>query len=122
MEILLDSSIRDWVLIPIFIVVFLAGMLRMVMSNLMDSKQDQEKSDIFVQETTLRCEKLKRNCKILSEPSFKSRRAYFCKPSIGILHKEFESNAMPMFMDPSSQLGMIKKNAAYGITTMLLLS
>ena len=122
MEILLDSGIRDWMLIPIFIVVFLAGMLRIVMSHLMDSKQEQEKNDVYVQETILRCEKFKKQCKILSETSYRNHRAYFCKPSVGILCKEFESNAMPFFMDPTSQLGMIKKNAAYGITTMLLLT
>jgi ER membrane protein complex subunit 3 len=122
MEILLDSTIRDWVLIPLFIVVFLAGMLRIILSHLMDSKQDQDKNDTYVQEVILRSEKLKKNRKILSETSFKNRRAYFCKANVGILHKEFENNSMPMFMDPSSQLGMIKKNAAYGITTMLLLN
>jgi ER membrane protein complex subunit 3 len=122
MEILLDSSIRDWVLIPIFLVVFLSGMLRIVLSQLMDSKQDQDKNDLFVQSVVLRCERLKKTGKILSETSYKNRRAYFCKPSVGLLHKEFESNAMPFFMDPTSQLGMIKKNAAYGITTMLVLS
>ena len=122
MEILLDSGIRDWMLIPIFIVVFLAGMLRIVMSNLMDSKQEQEKNDVCVQETVLRCQRLKSHCKVLSDQSFRNRRAYFCKPTTGILNKEFENNAVPFFMDPSSQLGMIKKNAAYGITTMLLLT
>ena len=122
MEILLDSSIRDWVLIPIFIVVFLSGMLRIIISQMMDSRQEQDKNDILVQSTIMRCERLKKNLKILSESSFKNRRAYFCKPASGLLHKEFESNAMPFFMDPTSQLGMIKKNAAYGISTMLVLS
>ncbi|OMJ76087.1 hypothetical protein SteCoe_24650 [Stentor coeruleus] len=122
MEILLDSSIRNWVLIPIFIVVFLAGMLRIVVSQLMDSKEEQEKNDLCVQETVLRVQRLKKGCKILSDISYRNKRAYFCKATVGVLHKEFDSNAMPFFMDPTSQLGMIKKNAAYGISTMLLLT
>lgn len=121
MEILLDSGIRDWMLIPIFIVVFLAGMLRGLVSNLLDSRQEQEKNDIIVQETSQRSQRLKKGQKILSETSFRNRRAYFCKANVGVLHQQFDSNPMMAMMDPSSQLGMLKKNMTYGVSTMLVL-
>lgn len=122
MELLLDSSIRDWVLIPIIVVVFLSGMLRVILSHLMDSKQDPEKDDVVVTQAVMRSQKLRQNYSILPEHSFKLRRSFFCKPVTGFLHKEFESAGVAGFMDPSAQLGMIKKNAAYGITTFLLFS
>ncbi|CAG9329163.1 unnamed protein product [Blepharisma stoltei] len=122
MELLLDSSIRDWVLIPIIVVVLLSGMLRVMLSHLMDPKKDPEKDDVVVTQAVMRSQKLRQNYSIVPESAFKIRRSFFCKPQTGFLYKEFENTAMANFMDPTSQLDMIKKNAAYGITTMLLFS
>lgn len=121
MEILLDSGIRDWMLIPIFLVVFLAGMLKGIVDNLLDSRQETDKNDIITQETIQRSQRLKKNSRIIPDLSFRNKRAYFCKEQVGVLRKEFDSNPMMAMMDPTTQLGMLKKNMTYGVSTMLVL-
>mgnify|MGYP000538777244 CR=1 FL=1 len=122
MELLLDSSIRDWVLIPILLVVFLSGMLRSVLSQMTSAGKDPEKDETMINQATTRTGRLKANYKYLPELAFRKRRSFFCTEKTGFLYKEVDSGGMPAMMDPSSQLGMLKKNAATGITTMLLLT
>ena len=121
MELVLDSAIRDWVLIPILLMVMFSGMIRSSLSQLLTSETDKDKEEAMVQQGIARSVRLRNACRHLPEASFKMRRRYFCTV---FFNREVESLGGPlaMAMDPSQMMGMLKKNAAYSITTMLLLT
>ena len=122
MEILLDPSIRDWVLIPIVLATFLAAVLRNIIGQNMPEQQNPSSDEVKVQQAILRVNRLKSACGIVSEKAFKLRRSYFCRPQTGFLHKEFENTAMNMMFDPGAMMAGMKRNMVYGVSSMLLLT
>jgi len=76
-NIVLDPKIRDWVLMPIVIVMILQGVLRQYVSVLLT---DEKKANLPVLQKTLllrRSNRLRANSHIIPLSSFKMRKAYF---------------------------------------------
>ena len=78
MELVLDSAIRDWVLIPVLMIVLLSGMIRSSLSQLLTLDNEKEKDEVMVQQDITRSQRLRNASRYLPEASFKMRRRYFC--------------------------------------------
>jgi len=99
-DILLDEKIRDWVLLPIVLVVFLVAIVRQNVSLLLQAdrkpelKKIQERYDLKFRrrrltltvnrQTLLRAQRLRANGKWLSQPSFEKRKKFFNDPVEGV--------------------------------------
>mmetsp|Transcript_18003 Transcript_18003/g.38424 ORF Transcript_18003/g.38424 Transcript_18003/m.38424 type:complete len:262 (-) Transcript_18003:12-797(-) len=123
--ILLDTRIRDYVLLPIFLVVVLTSVLR---SNLMTIFKSEPKIDVKEVKTSNmlnRCRVLRQNAFFLVERSFKSRKAYFIKKDVGVLVKSPPKAKDPMEAlsagpDPMMAMGMMKNQMFFMVSQGVL--
>jgi hypothetical protein len=123
--ILLDAKIRDYVLLPIFLVVVMISMLR---SNLMAIFKSDPKVDLKEVKTNNmlnRCRLLKASNHFIAEKSFKARKAYFVKKDAGVLVKSPPKPKDPMEMlsggsDPMMAMGMMKNQMVFMVLQGLL--
>ncbi|GAB4830764.1 hypothetical protein Ancab_004797 [Ancistrocladus abbreviatus] len=131
-DLVLDKAIRDWVLIPLSVVMVLIGVLRYFVSKLMRSFQTPDPKIVKEGQVILRARNLKSAANFIPPRSFRARRIYFCnevslllaqilsgfdavllKLENGLLHvpKGQAQNAQAqMFSDPNMAMDMMKKN------------
>ncbi|KAL6005965.1 hypothetical protein ACLOJK_040010 [Asimina triloba] len=117
-DLVLDTAIRDWVLIPLSLVMVLIGVLRYFVSKLMRSSQlppDPKiiKEGLSPSQVIIRARNLRAAANFIPPRSFRARRVYYCNEENGLLHvpKEQAQNAQAqMFSDPNMAMDMMKKN------------
>jgi len=123
--IFLDPRIRDYVLLPIFLVVVLMSVLR---TNLMAIFKSEPKIDMKEMKTNnmlSRCRMLRRNAFFLSDKTFNKRKAYFVKKDAGVLVKSPPKAKDPMDAlaagpDPMMAMGMMKNQMFFMVSQGLL--
>jgi len=119
--ILLDSKIRDYVLLPIFLVVVMSSWLR---QNLMAMFKNEPKVDLKEVKTNnmlTRCRFLKTHHQFIAEKRYAPRKAYFVKKDVGVLVKNVPKPKDPMEMfsgggggaDPMAAMGMMKNQMVF---------
>jgi len=118
MDIPLDVRIRDWVLIPIVVVMFIIAILRHNITKLLrtDNKKTTPNDLKAIKEAQilLRARRLRANANKLPPSSFLMRRFFFNSAENGIFKDKGPSSATnqlmsnPM-MDPSNMVDMMKK-------------
>ncbi|KAH7684291.1 ER membrane protein complex subunit 3 protein [Dioscorea alata] len=112
-DLVLDTAIRDWVLIPLSVVMVLIGVLRYFVSKLMRSSQLPDAKALKEGQVIIRARNLKSGANFIPSKSFRARRVYFTNEENGLLHvpKEQAQNAQAqMFSDPNMAMDMMKKN------------
>ncbi|WOL02213.1 ER membrane protein complex subunit 3-like [Canna indica] len=124
-DLVLDTAIRDWVLVPLSVVMVLIGVLRYFVSKLMQSYQAPDRKVVKEGQVILRARNLKAAAGFIPAKSFRARRIYFTNEACfspprfffylenGLLHvpKGQAQNAQAqMFSDPNMAMDMMKKN------------
>ncbi|KAF3772010.1 ER membrane protein complex subunit 3 [Nymphaea thermarum] len=112
-DLVLDTAIRDWVLIPLSVVMVLIGVLRHFVSKLLRSSQPPDVKMLKEGQVILRARNLKAAANFIPASSFRSRKAYFTNEENGLLFvpKGQAQNAQAqMFSDPNMAMDMMKKN------------
>lgn len=115
--ILLDEKIRDYVLLPIFLVVVLTSALRMNLAMMFKNEPKVDMKEVKTNNMLTRCKKLKENANFLSDKAFKARKAYFIRKETGVLMKPpKQKDAMEQLaggQDPSAAMGMLKNQMVF---------
>lgn len=112
-DLVLDPQIRDWVLVPLTVVMILIGILRHFVAKLMRSEQSVDIKAVKEGQIVLRARILRGGALFIPEKSFRMRKQYFCNEENGLLHmpKGQQTNpAAAMFSDPNVATDMMKKN------------
>ncbi|RWR71874.1 ER membrane protein complex subunit 3-like protein [Cinnamomum micranthum f. kanehirae] len=112
-DLVLDGAIRDWVLIPLSVVMVLIGVLRYFVSKLMRSSQLPDAKILKEGQVIIRARNLRAAANFIPAKSFRARRAYYSNEENGLLHvpKGQTQNAQAqMFSDPNMAMDMMKKN------------
>ncbi|KAL6656270.1 hypothetical protein ACP70R_007096 [Stipagrostis hirtigluma subsp. patula] len=115
-ELVLDTAIRDWVLIPLSVVMVLIGVLRYFVSKLMRSPVPSTTPDpkiVKEGQLVIRARNLRANSQFIPPKAFKARKVYYTNEENGLLHvpKEDAQKAQAaMFSDPNMAMDMMKKN------------
>ncbi|KAE8715603.1 hypothetical protein F3Y22_tig00110163pilonHSYRG00299 [Hibiscus syriacus] len=78
-DLVLDTAIRDWVLIPLSVVMVLIGILRYFVSKLMRSSQVPDPKIVKEGQVIVRARNLRAAANFIPPKSFRSRRVYFSK-------------------------------------------
>lgn len=142
----LDSRIRDWVLIPVFVVMFLFGVLRHYVMLLLKpspaaakkqsmavspaspagntvSAAHQERMDKFRRaQLLIRARALRENAHVVPREAFARRRHLLCNERDGLLREEVPSAmSLSSMADPSNMLEMMKGNFATIIPNVVML-
>ena len=133
-ELMLDPAIRDWVLIPIVIVMYLMGILRNNVSKVL--RKDVPPDTALIKNNNLlnRARRLRANAMFIPKNSFLSRRAFLCEEPIldpkgkkvkgtgGPLKQEQDKpDPMKMMQDPNVMMNMMQGNMAMMVPQMAMM-
>jgi len=123
--ILLDSRIRDYVLLPICLVVVLMSALRSNLMTIFKSEPKADMKDVKTNNMLSRCRLLRAHSHILSEKTFKCHKAYYVKKDAGVLVKAPPKPKDPMEAlsagpDPMMAMGMMKNQMFFMVSQGLL--
>ena len=128
-ELTLDPAIRNWVLLPIFFVMFVQGLLRHYVTKIMEKdKEPAEMSKVREAQENLRAARVRRGAWLVPGFAFEARRRWYCDAKGGyFVAKEAEvaevkptDQAMKMLTDPSAATEGMKKQAMMMLPQMLL--
>jgi len=119
----LDSQIRDWVLIPIVVVMFLIAILRHNITMLLRTTERKiDLKSVKEAQILLRVKRLKTNANKISLSSFRMRKYFFNDKETGVFRDRGSSPTNPLanpMMDPTVMVDMMKKNMAMIIPQIL---
>eukprot|EP00921_Rhytidocystis_pertsovi_P010513 GHVQ01016911.1.p1 GENE.GHVQ01016911.1~~GHVQ01016911.1.p1 ORF type:complete len:308 (+),score=56.08 GHVQ01016911.1:128-925(+) len=115
-ELQLDDSIRSTVLLPIFVVVVLAAIIRQNVVELVRSVNKVDIKDVKNNQLIQRCEALKSNGGWLPERAFAVRKAFYIKKEVGVLwNPPAAVNPLQAMshQDPSHTVGLLKGQMSF---------
>jgi hypothetical protein len=122
----LDPAIRDWVLLPIMVVMVLVGILRHYITLLLNSPQKPNVKAIRETGALNRSARLRGNGNFITEQGFAARREYLSDSfSKGTYLKAPTSNQAANPMDPAGMelmMDMMKKNMAMIVPQTLIMN
>ncbi len=112
-DLVLDTQIRDWVLVPLSVVMVLIGVLRHFVSRMMRTTQNPDMKALKEGQVVLRARYLRAGANLIPTKSFLMRKTYYTNEQNGLLHvpKDQAPNMQAqMFSDPNMAMDMMKKN------------
>ncbi|GAA6086369.1 ER membrane protein complex subunit 3-like [Tachysurus ichikawai] len=120
-ELLLDSSIRVWVVLPIVFITFLVGVLRHYVTKLIQSDKKVELEQVSDSQVLMRSRILRENGKYLPKQSFAMRKHYFNNPETGFF-KKVKRKVVPKnpMTDTSMMTDMMKGNLTNVLPMILI--
>ncbi|CAB1336013.1 unnamed protein product [Coregonus sp. 'balchen'] len=86
-ELLLDSSIRIWVVLPIVLITFCVGIIRHYVTQLLQSDKKVDLEQVSDSQVLLRSRILRENGKYIPKQSFNMRKQYFNDAETGFFKK-----------------------------------
>lgn len=110
-DLVLDPNIRDWVFLPLIVILFLVGILRHNATSLLKSEPKAGDVEQLKQSMHLnRSRRLRANARFVPAAAFYARRAYFAHPTTGVFSEKLEApqNALAMMSDPDMMQNMLK--------------
>ncbi len=126
-EIALDPAIRDWVLLPIVVVMFLMGILRNNVSKLLRKEVPPKIDQVRQKNQLMRAQRLRANAQFVPHAAFAARKHYFChkdsdESKCGILARKQEApDAMGAMQDPNMMMNMMQGNMAMMVPQMVMM-
>jgi len=119
---MLDPSIRDWVLIPIVIIMFLIGIIRNNITKLLRKESPPNPKQVQHNNQLMRARRLRANAVYIPYGSFAGRRNYFCHKESGVLAQKMEAaNPMAAMQDPNMMMNMMQGNMAMMVPQMAMM-
>ncbi|XP_044124250.1 ER membrane protein complex subunit 3 [Bufo gargarizans] len=120
-ELLLDSSIRLWVVLPIVFITFYSGLLRHHVTRLLQGEKKTELEPLSDSQVLIRSRILRENGKYIPRQSFLMRKLYFNDEETGFFKKTkrkvIQKNPMT---DPSMMMDMMKGNLTNVLPMILI--
>lgn len=96
-ELVLDPAIRDWVLIPIVVIMFLMGILRNNVTKMLRKDTPPNRTQVMQNNQLMRARRLRANAQYIPQSAFLSRKKFFCQKDDGILMQKMDApNPMSM--------------------------
>jgi ER membrane protein complex subunit 3 len=112
---ILDPSIRDWVVLPMVIVVILVGMGRHYVQILMKSNPTITEShiaEIRCKQILQQASRLRVNGSYINPVAYQKRKAYFIRKKTGVLREKAPPPQNPM-SNPLAMVDMMKGNITF---------
>uniref|UniRef100_A0A8C0ILL9 ER membrane protein complex subunit 3 n=1 Tax=Chelonoidis abingdonii TaxID=106734 RepID=A0A8C0ILL9_CHEAB len=120
-ELLLDSNIRLWVVLPIVFITFFVGMIRHYVSILLQSDKKLTREQVSDSQVLIRSRVLRENGKYIPKQSFLTRKYFFNNPEDGFFKKTKRKVVPPSPMtDPTMLTDMMKGNVTNVLPMILI--
>merc|ERR1711865_561705 len=110
MALVLDPQIRDWVLVPIVLVMFLVGILRDRVTRLLRTEAKPKLENIRHTQILGKAKMLRMHAGFIPEERFKMRRKFLIDNYLSQAKEKNPADALQMMNDPSMFMDMMKKN------------
>ncbi|CAI9572706.1 unnamed protein product [Staurois parvus] len=120
-ELLLDSSIRLWVVLPIVFITFFSGLLRHHVTRLLQGEKKTELEPLSDSQVLIRSRILRENGKYIPRQSFLMRKFYFNDGETGFF-KKTKRKVTPKnpMTDPTMMTEMMKGNLTNVLPMILI--
>ncbi|KAJ7545146.1 hypothetical protein O6H91_09G109500 [Diphasiastrum complanatum] len=112
-DLVLDTAIRDWVLVPLSLVMVLIGVLRHFVSKALQSSPTPDPKAFKESQVVIRARYLRGAANYIPLKAFRMRRTYYNNEENGLLHVpkgQAQNMQAQMFSDPNMAMDMMKKN------------
>lgn len=127
--IVLDPAIRDWVLLPIFLVMFGQGLLRQYLSVLLKDEKKVTLDSISKAQLLRRSQRFRAHAAYLPREAYKLRKKYYITtafadpvvPAEGSPESEKAAAEATAQQDPLAMVGMMKQNMMTVLPNMLMM-
>lgn len=121
---LLDPSIRDWVLFPIILITLLVGLLRHYVTSALKGKPAPKMNTIRNAQTAAYARQLLEHGYHLSQEGYKERVHRLCGAGGqgGALRRKVEGMQMDQMMDPSMMTDMMKNNFVFMVPNFAMMT
>mmetsp|Transcript_31398 Transcript_31398/g.74635 ORF Transcript_31398/g.74635 Transcript_31398/m.74635 type:complete len:294 (+) Transcript_31398:125-1006(+) len=124
-EIILDSRIRDWVLIPIFVIMIFFTMLREYAGRLLTASPKAEAKAFKETQALQRSQILRTQGNWLTETGFQRRRAFFVDKEKGVFNDtsvtKSEKDPLAMMSDPNMMMQQQKSMFTVMLPQMIMM-
>lgn len=121
---LLDSEIRDWVVIPIILMLVLVGIGRHYVQQLIKSDPVVKKSDlaeIRYKQNVMHAARLRTNGNFINEQAFNMRKSHMIRKKTGVLAAKVPGASNPM-QNPMAMVDMMKGNVTYMLPNIAMMT
>jgi len=119
---MLDPSIRNWVLVPIVLVMILVQVNRSYVQVLIKSSKDTEPETLKQMSLLQRSQKYRRNNRLLTEKAYLTRKQFFIAKEKGKLRSKTEDAPAPNPMqNPDNMMEMMKGNMTMMIPNIVMM-
>lgn len=120
-ELTLDPSIRDWVLLPIVLVMVMVGIGRSLAQQLMRSETPADVDIMKHQNLLTRARRVRENGRFLAPASFQLRKDYFNQKKTGLLRRKVKAGAPNPMANPDGMMNMMKNNMTMMVPNILMM-
>jgi len=120
-ELHLDPAIRNWVLIPVVVVMVLVGLLRDKATRLLRSVTPAKLTSIRETQILKRAQMLRMNYKYIPSDAFYARRNLLAKDYLTQAEKKNPMDAMAQMQDPNMMQNMMKQNMVMMVPQMAMM-
>ncbi|EFC43110.1 predicted protein [Naegleria gruberi] len=116
----IDSAIRDWVLLPIVAFILLFSILRHYASIYFKSNKEPPVDKFTHFQTLTKGQILGRNFNFIPLQSFLTRKAFFNREKDGEFRKKIENNPLTAMADPNNMTEMMKNNVQTMVPNLVM--
>ena len=121
-ELALDPAIRDWVLIPIVLIMFFMGLVRNNVTQLLRKDVPAKREQVQQNNQLMRARRLRANAQYIPVAAFAARKQFFVNKDIGVFMQKMEApNPMSAMQDPNVMMNMMQGNFAMMLPQMLMM-
>ncbi|OQR95011.1 hypothetical protein ACHHYP_00648 [Achlya hypogyna] len=125
-DLILDPSIRDWVIVPMIILFVCSAMVRNYVSVLLKTDEAGELEEVRKMQTVKRAATLRMNCQYIQRSAFSMRKFYFTASEKtdgvqGVLREKVKNDAMNQMMNPNSMMKMMKGNMTFMVSNFVMM-
>lgn len=122
-DLVLDTNIRDWVLLPIVVIMLLVTLLRGHVQALIKDNEKVDAEQLELRNTLARAQRLRANGRFISPAAFAMRKAHFIDEEEGSLTRtDLPSAAAQGMGNPTAMLGGMKGNVAYMVQNLFMIT
>eukprot|EP01041_Mallomonas_annulata_P008512 gene8512-17551_t len=120
-HLVLDPAIRDWVVLPMVLILIFVGMGRHYVQMLIKTDPPMDLKDIRLRQTAFRAQRLRQNGSYINDEAYNMRKLFFIRKKTGLLREKVAGPKNPM-SDPSGMADMMKANMTFMLPNVVMMA
>jgi len=116
----LDPRIRNWVLIPIFFVVFAQSIVRVYIARLLRDEKVVDKETTIKMQLLMRSKRLRTCYRVIPPSAFRMRKNWLIQKAL--VPEEKKEEAKEQQQDPMAMMGMMKQQMAMIVPHLIFMA